>query len=223
MQLRLDFRGTFELSDFFEAYYDCRKHKRKTANALKFELNFESELIQLWREINDGSYQIGRSIAFIVDKPVKREIFAANFRDRVVHHLIINKLNDLFEKEFIYDSYSCRVGKGTLFGIKRLNRFIRACSENYTRDAYILKLDIKGFFMSINREILHKRLENFILSKYFGQDRDLLIWLVQMVVMNDCTEGCYVKSPASRWEGLPPDKSLFHQNKRGLPILSIDR
>jgi hypothetical protein len=130
--------------------------------------------VQLWKEVNDGSYQIGRSIAFIVEKPVKREIFAADFRDRIIHHWIINKLNDLFEKDFIYDSYSCREGKGTLFGVKRLYRFIRACSDNYTQDAYILQLDIRGFFMSIDRNILCEKLERFILKQYREDDREFL-------------------------------------------------
>ncbi len=59
-------------------------------------------LVQLWNELNDGSYQPGKSIAFIVHKPVQREIFAADFRDRVVHHLIINKLNPPFRKKSLF-------------------------------------------------------------------------------------------------------------------------
>ena len=92
---------TIQLTELFKAYYSCRKNKRSTTNALAFELDYESKLVQLCNEINSGTYKIGRSIAFIVNKPVKREIFAADFRDRIVHHHIINKLNHLFEKEFI--------------------------------------------------------------------------------------------------------------------------
>ena len=120
----------FSLEAVFAAYFSCRSNKRNTINALVFELDYESNLIQLWKELNDGSYQPGKSIAFIVHKPVQREIFAADFRDRVVHHLIINKLNHLFEKEFIYDSFGCRINKGTHFGINRVDTFIRKCSKN---------------------------------------------------------------------------------------------
>ena len=119
-----------ELSELFEAYFDCRSNKRNTANATAFEVDYENNLIQLCEEINNGTYQPGKSIAFIVDKPVKREIFAADFRDRAAHHLIINKLNPLFERQFIYDSYACRIGKGTHLGIHRVNHFIRQCSQN---------------------------------------------------------------------------------------------
>lgn len=84
-----------ELYELFEAYFACRKNKRNTANALAFEVDYESKLIQLCKEINDGSYKISRSIAFMICDPVEREIFAADFRDRIVHHLIIGKLNPL--------------------------------------------------------------------------------------------------------------------------------
>ena len=120
------------LEDIFQAYYDCRKNKRRTINALAFELNFEQELIRLWREINSGKYRIGRSIAFVVQKPVQREVFAADFRDRIVHHLIINKLNPLFEEYFSDGSYSCRAGRGTLYGVRNIAAAVKECSAGYT-------------------------------------------------------------------------------------------
>jgi hypothetical protein len=64
------------LQDLFSAYYDCRKNKRTTINQLHFEIDYELNLIKLANEIYNGTYKIGKSIAFIVDKPVKREIFA---------------------------------------------------------------------------------------------------------------------------------------------------
>jgi hypothetical protein len=93
-----------ELTELFEAYAACRINKRGTMNAIAFEVDYERELLKLWEDIHAGRYQPGRSIAFVVNKPVKREIFAADFRDRVVHHLVINKLNPLFERIFIKDS-----------------------------------------------------------------------------------------------------------------------
>lgn len=207
------------LSELFEAYFDCRRNKRRTMNALAFEEDYENELIQLWREVNDGTYRPGRSIAFIITRPVQREIFAADFRDRVVHHLVINKLNPLFEKEFIHDSYACRKGKGTLFGIRRAERFIRQCSENYTRDCYILKLDIEGFFMRIDRNRLFNKLERFIFEKYKGDDINILLGLIRQIVFYEPTIGCHIKGGKETWRGLPDSKSLFHSPPGcGLPI-----
>ena len=208
-----------ELVEIFEAYFNCRSNKRNTANAIAFEIDYEHNLVQLCEEINNGTYQIGRSIAFIVDKPVKREIFAADFRDRVVHHLIFNKLNPLFEKQFINDSYSCRVGKGTHFGIQRIDKFIRQCSANYTKDCYILKLDLQGFFMSINKNILFEKLEHFIQQKYHASDKNMIIELCRKVIFNDSTKNCIIKGKRSDWNDLPDTKSLFHSKPNcGLPI-----
>ncbi len=207
------------LAELLEAYYSCRRNKRYTMNALSFEVDYESELMALRDEINSGCYVPGRSVAFVVDKPVKREIFAADFRDRVVHHLIINKLNPLFERAFIYDSYACRVGKGTLFGINRLETFIRRCSQNYSRDCYVLKLDIRGFFMHINARKLFLRLSNFIDDRYEGADSVMLKNLCEIVLMNKPSENCVIRGKPSDWDGLPNDKSLFHSPPDcGLPI-----
>ncbi len=208
-----------ELAELFEAYFNCRSNKRNTANAIAFEVDYESNLIALCEELNNGTYQIGRSIAFIVNKPVKRENFAADFRDRVLHHYIINKLNPLFEKEFIHDSYACRVGKGTHFGIQRANGFIKSCSINYSADCYILKLDVQGFFMHINKQILFERLSIFINQKYLESDKELLIELCKKVIFNEPTKNCIIKGKKTNWDGLPNNKSLFHSPPNcGLPI-----
>ena len=207
------------VEELFQAYRDCRQNKRSTVNALAFEIDYENNLVMLSEEINNGTYQPGRSIAFIVNKPVMREIFAADFRDRVVHHLIINKLNPLFEKEFIYDSCSCRVDKGTHFAVQRLNRFIRQCSGNYTKNCYVLKLDIKGFFMHIDKKILFGKLAFFINEKYKEQDKTLVIDLCRKIIFNNSILNCVIKGKREDWQGLPSDKSLFHSRENcGLPI-----
>lgn len=211
--------GQIALEDVFKAYYDCRKSKRRTINALSFELDFERELVRLWQEINSGTYKIGRSIAFIVQKPVQREVFAADFRDRVVHHLVISKINSLFEKEFIADSYSCRAGKGTLYGVKSVQTQIEACSEGYTRDCYVLKLDIRSFFMSIDKTILYRMLHQFLNEKYHQPDKTILLRLIKQIIFNCPEDNCIIKGHRADWNGLPYYKSLFWSARRcGLPI-----
>jgi len=145
------------LEDLFMAYYDARKNKRNTINQLRFEINMEHELLELFDDIINRRYKPRKSICFVVENPVKREVFAADFRDRVVHHLLYNYINPVLETQFINDSYSCRKGKGTLYGINRVAEFIKKCSANYTKDCYILKLDIRGYFMNIDKTILKKQ------------------------------------------------------------------
>ena len=171
----------------------------------------------LWRDINSGAYRPARSIAFIVDRPVKREIFAADFRDRVVHHLIITKLDPLFERELIFDTYACRAGKGTHLGIRRVERFLRSCSRGHTCDCYVLKLDIAGFFMSIDRGILYRRLEAFVRAKYGAADREIVLDLCRTVVFCDPARTCVIRGRRSDWGGLPADKSLFHSRPGSAP------
>ena len=193
-----DLKPRLELAELFEAYQACRSNKRNTRNALAFEVDYESQLLKLCAEINNGSYQPGKSIAFIVKKPVKREIFAADFRDRVVHHLVVSKLNPLFEKAFIYDSYACRVGKGTHFGIRRVDSFIRQCSQQYSRDCYVLKLDIKGFFMHINKSLLYQQLQAFIEQKYLAADKELLLELCEKIIFTSPPNSVLSKVSAVR-------------------------
>ena len=150
------------LYDLFQSYYDARKNKRNTLNQLDFEFNLEENLIKLYDELLNWNYKVWKSIYFIQNHPVKREIFAWDFRDRVVHHLLYNYISPIFEKEFIYDSYSCRKWKWTSFWVKRVQKFIRSCSNNYTEDCYILKLDISGYFMNINKDILFEKIEKVL-------------------------------------------------------------
>ncbi len=184
-------------------------------------MDYESNLLTLYEELISRTYRIKKSICFINFKPVQREIFAADFRDRVIHHLIYNYISPLFEKRFIHDSYSCRKGKGTHYGIKRMSKFIRASSQNYTKDCYILKLDISGYFMAMNKHLLYKKVitELSRQKEKLNFDYDLIIYLVQKVIFNDPTQDCIIKGKRSDWKNLPYTKSLFHAEKDcGLPI-----
>ena len=223
MQLNLleSFNEEKQKLDIFRAYFDARKNKRNTINALAFEKHLESNLFALYEEIITYRYKPSPSICFIVNKPVKREIFAAHFRDRVVHHLIYNYLSPLFEQSFINDSYSCRKGKGTHYGIKRLDGFMRSCSDNYTKDCYILKLDIKGYFMAINKDILYRKIEQMLKQKRYKIDFDLqlVLYLIKQTLYDNPTHNCKIKGRKADWTGLPDSKSLFHaQPNCGLPI-----
>ena len=212
------------LYDLFQAYYDARKNKRSTMNALAFEIDYEKKLFELCEEIKNRKYELSRSICFISFEPVQREVFAADFRDRIIHHLIFNYISPIFERLFINDSYSCRVGKGTSYGIKRMDHFIRSCSENYQKDCWILKLDIKGYFMSMDRNILYRKIEKAVNeANHSGAkanfDIDLILFLIRKVVFHDPTKNCHIKGKREDWTGLPKSKSLFFAEKgKGFPI-----
>lgn len=209
------------LTDLFSAYYDARRHKRSTLNALEFEINYEQNLIELWQELKSGNYQIGRSVAFIVSDPVRREIIASPFRDRVIHHLVFNYINPIFEPLFINDSYSCREKRGTSYGINRIAHFIRSSSSNYQQDCYILKLDLSGYFMSINHQRLYAKIYD-CLDGYRDKinfDLELVLALLRKIIFHDYTANCVIQGGQSGWQGLPKNKSLFYASTGfGLPI-----
>ena len=115
----------FTFENLFRAYVDCRKREGFSLYHLKFAENLEANLLSLEKRLQNRTYKPGRSIAFIVQKPKIREIFAADFADRVVHHLLYNYLAPIYERQFIYDSWACRKDKGTHGAMLRLREFAR--------------------------------------------------------------------------------------------------
>lgn len=202
-----------QLYDILEAYFDCRKNKRRSPEAIAFEVNYEQNCIELLNEIISRTYKPEHCIAFVVNKPVKREIMASTFRDRIIHHYIAMRLNPLFENEFIEETSNCRKGKGTSYGVQQLQESIKRVSENYSSDCWILKLDIKSFFMSIDKHLLLDKLNAFIFKWYKGADNNTLQYLIETVLMNDPTINCEYRSPRKAWDNLPQGKSLFTCNK----------
>jgi hypothetical protein len=210
----------FTYENLYKAYLDCRKSKRKTANALKFELDLEHKLHVLLQELKTGTYYPGRSICFVVTKPCPREIFAADFRDRIVHHLLVREIIKAGEKKFIFDSYACRKNKGTHKAVARVSQFIRIVSNNYKQEAHYLQLDIKSFFMTIDQEILFKILKKMINSQKRDQIwKNEILNLAQKIIFHKPQENYFKKGKANTFDLIPKHKSLFHQkSKKGLPI-----
>lgn len=210
---QMDNSNDILFTDILEAYFCFRKGKKNTDAALAFKVNYEEYCFELWREIVERRYSPGPSNAFIINKPVKREIFAATFRDRICHCYIGMRLTPLFENVFIDETTSCRKGKGTTYGINQLFESIWRVSNGYTSDCWILKLDIKSFFMCINKSLLWERLQDFIKKHYLGNDIETLLYLTEIILMNDPTKNCRLRSPQKDWKDIPKHKSLFTSEK----------
>ena len=205
--------------DLLEAYYNCRKKKRRTVSAVEYEMDYERNIVALRNRINSRTYTPGKSICFIVTRPRNREVFAAAFEDRIVHHYIALRLEPLFESAFSPRTFNCRVGKGQLYGINTLRSDIKDCSKNYTKDCYIMKLDLKGFFMSIDKNIMAKIIDEFILNHYNGEDIEDLRYLCRTVVLHHPEYNCERHSPVECWNSIPEEKSLFTNGEnKGIAI-----
>lgn len=204
--------NVFSFQNLLKAYYKCRKNKRNTANAAKFELRFEKELLKLEYELKNHFYHPGRSICFVVKKPKLREVFAADFRDRVVHHLLVGYLEPFWERKFIHHSYSCRKNKGAQLAIKDLKRFSRKITENFTKPAYYLQADVSAFFMSLKKDILFRIISKHLKNKEF-------LWLAKQIIFHDPTKNFYKKGDKTLFNLIPNHKSLFKvPSGQGLPI-----
>ena len=210
----------FTLPKLFKAYLSCRERKRKTINALKFEIACEQKLLDLAKELQSHTYHPGRSICFVVTYPKLREIFAADFCDRVVHHLLVNEIEPIFERRFIYDSFACRKEKGCHTAISRLKKFIDQVSKNKTKNSFYLQLDIKSFFTAIDKRILYqiitaklaeiKRNQNWIEEIYY---------LLNAIIFYNPTKNFVIKGDKSLLNKIPYQKSLFNVSiNKGLPI-----
>lgn len=231
MESRFKISGDQLLTDLIRAYKDARRHKRWKMYQLEFENDLEHNLITLRDEILQGRYHPGTSTCFIIHDPKMREVFAARFKDRIVHHLLYNYLYDMFVPDFLLDSYSCIKGRGTHFGIRRLSEMISHESRCYSRRCYVLKLDISGYFMHIDRtQLLRMCLDRLWKKALESVPEGELVWsdlydfqlveyLLETIVMHDPLKNCIRISGIESWEGLSPSKSLFcSEPGKGLPI-----
>lgn len=209
----------------FYAYLDARANEQSTPSQIEFELDLEGNIRKLAREVYLRTWKPEPPDKFIVLEPTAREIFAPHFRDRIVSHFVFNILYPIFERVLIYDSYSCRKGKGTLFGIERMRKFYRCVTENYTKPAHCLSIDISGYFMSINRQRLYDEISK-VLRKYRPMmertvDMNLLDFLIQQIVFRNPLEGCqYLGDPAL--QKYVPDNKKLENSPEGTGIIIGD-
>ena len=201
------------------AYTEARKNKRLTHNEHDFEIRHIEYLSNLASAILEEHYHPSSSIAFIIFEPMIREIFAAPFIDRVVHHLLYYLNAAWWDRRFISDSYSCRRNRGTLYGVLRIQKMMRKATLNGTRQAYYLKLDIRGYFMSLSREKLLERVEWGLRQQYgpymwnpaVRKLYQLNHFLWKKVLLDDPASKARRRGPGRDWARLPATKSLFAQ------------
>lgn len=181
-------------------------------SALKFEFDREKNLFALLDELNNRTYKISPHICFIIKEPTPREIFAADFRDRIVHHLLCNEIAYLFEKDFIENSFANRKYKGTHKAVECLKKELQS-------GGYFLKLDVQAFFRSIDRNIMFRLVKDKII--YLRKDAvwtDDILWLCELIIFHDPVIDSIYRGDESKKSLIPASKSLFYSQGKGLPI-----
>lgn len=169
------------------AFKKAKKGKSKMPYVKEFEANLQEELNKLKQELESQTYKPRPLKRFIIRDPKTRTIHASDFRDRVVHHALINIIGPIFEKRFIHDSYASRINKGTHNAILRFDKFKRKVSNNgrlvknafnnNSVQGYVLKADIRHYFDNVDHDVLLKIVKRKIKDKK-------IIWLIKQILNN---------------------------------------
>lgn len=190
----------YDLFNLWQAFVKAARGRRGHPSVAAFEYNLEAELIRLRDELRQETYTPGGYRSFTVHEPKRRKISAAPFRDRVVHHALMNVTGPMLERKFIFDSYANRLGKGTHKALDRCTYFLR-------RYAYVLPCDVRQFFPSIDHAILQS-----ILARTLRDGRALN--LIARILQSG--EGVLDEEYEMVW--FPGDDLFAVQRPRGLPI-----
>ena len=193
-------REVVSLDNLYLAFQRAAKGKRGKPAASTFERRLDENIYQLREELQNGSYCHGPYDSFHIHDPKIRLISAAPFRDRVAHHALCNVIEPLFERQFIYDTYANRVGKGNHKALDRCTQFLR-------RFEYVLPLDAQKFFPSIDHQILEG-----ILSRTIGDEK------VMALFREIIASGRVLLDNEYEMVYFPGDDLLAATRGRGLPI-----
>lgn len=195
-----------------QAYRDCRRGKRNTGSALLFEQVLESQLWLLYLRLCDGSYTPGRSNCFVVTRPKPREVWAAEFPDRIVHHLLYNHIAPRFHASFDAGSCACIPGRGTLYAAQRLEHAVRSITQNWSRRGFYLKMDLSNFFVAIKKPVLFEQLAAKVYEPFW-------LDLAHKILFHDPRQDVDLRGSSELLALVPPHKSLFNAPAdTGLPI-----
>lgn len=180
------FNEITEYSNLELAYYKAGRRKHTTASFLHFRKNKDINITDIQKRLITGKYGLGNYKQFTIYEPKERIITAAPFGDRVIHHAIINVMEEVFERNLIFHTYACRKGKGTHVAIKALQK-------NIKENKYFLKLDVRKYFDSINHRLLKQ-----LMTKLTGDKKclNLLYAIIDSYCLNKDEE-------TEKWRGLP--------------------
>jgi RNA-directed DNA polymerase len=156
--------------------------KKNRVDVVAFQYRLMNNICDLHQELADKTYRHGAYHAFNISDPKPRNIHKATVRDRLLHHLLHAEMYPYFDKKFFYDSYSCRINKGTHKSMDRFRDFGRIVSKNDTRACWVLECDIRKFFANIDHTILKDMLTRYI------DDADLL-QLLGHIICSFSTQG----------------------------------
>lgn len=205
--------------ELYEAYNLCLKNKKKKRGTYKF-VNYElcKNLIELVDRLNNRTYLPKPSNCYVITDPALREIYAAQFSDRIVQHFYMKEVEKILEEGLVDGCCSCRKGKGTDYALNLLKMFITEVSNYGRKDCFFLKIDLSGYFMSIDRKQVSKKFNDLILNKYKGKHKELLLYLTPIIFENNPALNCRYKCNEKIREKVPERRKMKLELDYGMAI-----
>lgn len=198
------------LEDITKAYFEYRSNKRRSPQATEFELHWQRECVALCQAINDRTFSTN-AYSFVVEDPKPREVFASDMQGRIVHHYIDMRIRPLLERRLSPHTYNNRIGMGTQACQNAVISDIYRVSQGYTKDAWVIKVDIKSCFPNINQDIAYGQLRELIEQDYEGDDKDELLYLIGRCIFSYPALHGEKRGDAEKRKLIEPEKSLYNK------------
>ena len=206
----------------YSAYLSCNKKKSTKTSALQFGYaELVLNLQDIVDDINNRTYKHSPSSCFVINYPTSREIYAAQFRDRIVQHFYIQEIEPVLESILLPNTASCRKGKGVDYALNLARENVQKASSYGKREAFFLKIDLAGYFMSIQRERLAKAFAELINEKYHGEYKEELLYLTPIMFLNNPAANRILKCTVEQLMSVPERKRMKLHGENGLAIGNI--
>ena len=208
---------TFE--EMYEAYNLCLKNKKRKLGTYKFvNDNLCENLMGLVDMLNNRKYMPQSSNCYVITDPALREIYAAQFGDRVIQHFYMKEVEEILETELVEGCSSCIKGKGTEYALKLLKKHLEETSNYGKSDCFYLKIDLSGYFMSIDRKQVGEKFSKLIETKYQGKHKELLLYLTPLIFENNPAENCRYKCNEELRKKVPERRTMKKDSPYGMAI-----
>ena len=205
--------------ELYNAYLLCLKNKKRKIGTYTFANDdLCMNLMELMDELNEYRYVPKQSNCYVVTDPALREIYAAQFTDRIVQHFYMNEINDILETKLVKGCCSCRVGKGTDYALALLKKYVIETSNKGKKDCYFLKIDLSGYFMSIDRKLISNKFYELINENYKGKHKELLLYLTPIIFENNPSLNCFYKCNPTIRSMVPERRKMNSQSNYGMAI-----
>ena len=198
--------------EVLQAYLDCRARKRGKDSTTAYELDLTANIIDTTVALRERTWAPGSSMCFVVTHPKPREVWAATFADRIVHHVIYNRLRPRIEPRFIPTSFACIPGRGTLAAAAWAHQAMARVTDSWSKPAWALQMDVANFFPSIDRQLLWDMFAAHCTEPWLAQ-------ATSRIVHHDVRTDAHFPGDKRKLRLLDRRKSLwFTPDGKGLPI-----